>query len=737
MSRSTRLATRAAVVGGALALAIAVFSLAPAASRADEPHKYGNSLDWAPADAAVYSSWLRNKEQLENIAHSKAWAKFTDLSSIRQVWQSMQVILSLPGGPLSAIQQALQQPENQQLLEMVGDLASNEIVFYGDVHAIELMQLGSRATNTARFNSMLAGNVPGGADPSEQGQTVARDVLRMLAANSDKIETPTLVVGFKHSNAERVTAQLARLEKLITEAIESAPPLKGRFERRKVGSGEYLVLKLDGKMVPWDQIPIKQIEKTPGEFDKLVEKLKQLTLSISIGVRGDYLLVSIGPSTDHLANLGNGKLLVSRPEFQTLAKFAGDRLTSVHFASKEARVAENASEANLSGLLDAVRGVLPTSPIPKETQQRIDSDLARLTKSMQSATEHLGPTFSLSFLTPRGYESYSYDWSEVGATRGSKRLDLVEHVGGTPLVAVVARSKTSPEGYREFIAVVKLAHGYFEELALPQMQSDEQARYRQWMEFAKPLLHRLDAATDKMLLPGLADGQSGFVLDAKLTSRQWFKGMPRSAAPLPMLEPALLFGVSDPDLVKKAFGEYRSVADAVLEKIKQTEPDALPADFKLPEPQVRESKNGAIYSYPVSKELGLDPQLALNAGLGKHVAVLSIAPKHTGELLAATPFEADGPAGDSKRPLVSVAYLDWASIIEAATPWIDYSVQQHYNQRAAGDNGAGAADGMRSTMTEVHTVLEVLQVLRTVSSATYVEDKATITHTETHYQDLK
>ena len=55
MSRSTRLATRAAVVGGALALAIAVFSLAPAASRADEPHKYGNSLDWAPADAAVYS----------------------------------------------------------------------------------------------------------------------------------------------------------------------------------------------------------------------------------------------------------------------------------------------------------------------------------------------------------------------------------------------------------------------------------------------------------------------------------------------------------------------------------------------------------------------------------------------------------------------------------------------------------------------------------------------------------
>src|SRR5258708_23342487 len=146
---------------------------------------------------------------------------------------------------------------------------------------------------------------------------------------------------------------MPRLENLITKNIESVRPLKGRCERRKVGSGEYLVLNLDGKMVPWDQIPLKQIEKTPGEFDKLVEKLKRLTLSISIGVRGDYLLVSIGPSTDHVANLGNGKLLVSRPEFQPLSKYAGERLTSIHFASKEARVAENASEANLSGLLDA------------------------------------------------------------------------------------------------------------------------------------------------------------------------------------------------------------------------------------------------------------------------------------------------------------------------------------------------------------------------------------------------
>jgi hypothetical protein len=240
-----------------------------------------------------------------------------------------------------------------------------------------------------------------------------------------------------------------------------------------------------------------------------------------------------------------------------------------------------------------------------------------------------------------------------------------------------------------------------------------------------------------MLLPGLADGQCGFVLDAKLSSRQWFKGMPRAANPLPMLEPALVFGVSDPELVKKAFGEYRAIADAIVDKIKQMNPDALPADFKLPDPQVRDNKNGEVYSYPFAKDLGVDAQLALNAGLGKHVAVLSVAPKHTAELLAAAPFEAEGPAGETKKPLVAISYFDWASVVEAATPWIDYAVQQYYAARTDGDNGAAPPDGLRNTLSEVHGVLEVLQALRTVSSATYVEGKATITHTETHFRDLQ
>ena len=59
-------------------------------------------------------------------------------------------------------------------------------------------------------------------------------------------------------------------------------------------------------MIPWDQVPLDKIEKQPHEFDKLVEKIKSLQLVISIGLHDDYLLVSITPSIDRLAALGQG-----------------------------------------------------------------------------------------------------------------------------------------------------------------------------------------------------------------------------------------------------------------------------------------------------------------------------------------------------------------------------------------------------------------------------------------------
>ena len=113
----------------------------------------------------------------------------------------------------------------------------------------------------------------------------------------------------------------------------------------------------------------------------------------------------------------------------------------------------------------------------------------------------------------------------------------------------------------------------------------------------KPLLGRLDKATRNVLIPALADGQTGLVIDAKLTSRQFLKALPPTEQPLPMLEPAIVVGVSDAAKLKRAFTEYYAVADDFVEILKGIEKSDIPKDFKLPRPRVYRLRQGTAYGY--------------------------------------------------------------------------------------------------------------------------------------------
>jgi hypothetical protein len=698
---------------------------------ADEAPKFGNALDWAPADAAVFSSTLRLKEQVEIVAKSKAWAKFKEIPAVQQAWMGAQFYYGMMA---TEFNQTLQKPENQQLIDLVLDLLSNEIVWYGDQQTADLVGLAKDVYNAAMFSSS-ASDIQNARNPGHgSSNAAARGAIGRLASNLDKLKVPTIVLAFKHTDAARAKAQLARLEKVVGEALAANPDFKGRFQRSSIGGNDYLTLTLDGKMFPWDAIlsDAAGFEEKPGQLKQVLDKVKQLEAVISIGIRGDYLLVSVGPSTAHLAALGTGPRLVDREEFHRLYNLAGKRLVGISFETKEAATAF-ASHDWFDNFVDGVVAGTADSRMSAEIRTRLRSDLNSLKKDLRTLIMPApGATLSSSVLTERGYDCYTYSWAEDPRSDGSKPLDILQHLGGTPLVAVVGRTKAMPQDYLTTIKWLATAHGYFEELALPTFTPQQKQQYHEWMEFAKPLLARLNTANLTMLEPALADGQHGFVLDAKITSRRWFTAMSQES-PLPMLEPALIYGVSDAVLLKKGVREYRAVADEIVERIREKNPEALPPGFKIPDPQVRAIRSGTIYSYPLPRALGIDSQLAPSAGLGPNVAVLTISPQHTAELLNPTPFEAEGPAGDAKRPLASVVYVDCAGLVEASTPWIEYLVRMVY----ADSHGAHDLGELKKTLTQVHSVLEILKVLRTVSSATYVEGKTFVTHTEIHIRDIE
>ena len=151
---------------------------------------------------------------------------------------------------------------------------------------------------------------------------------------------------------------------------------------------------------------------------------------------------------------------------------------------------------------------------------------------------------------------------------------------------------------------LKVGNGYLEEFVVPNLKGEEKEKFEKFSKAMQPLLKRLDEATGKMLLPALADGQVAFVLDAKLTSKQWIQQMPKSDKPLPMLEPAVVAGVSDAALLEKAIGEYRAIVNEFIAKLRELEPKADIPDFKIPEPDIRKVAAGKILRLCLAQGVG-------------------------------------------------------------------------------------------------------------------------------------
>ena len=228
---------------------------------------------------------------------------------------------------------------------------------------------------------------------------------------------------------------------------------------------------------------------------------------------------------------------------------------------------------------------------------------------------------------------------------------------------------------------IGVGYRYFEEYALPQMKPQQRAQFEKISAQVKPLVGRVDKATRDLLIPALADGQTGLVLDAQLTSTQFIKALPATEKPMPMLEPAIVMGVSNADMLRKAFTEYYAVADDLVEVLKGIEGSTIPKDFKLQHPRVYNLSVGTAYGYPLPAEWGVDNHIQPNAGLSEKVAVLSLSGKHTLRLLQESNPKIAGLALPTNRPLAAAGGLDFVALVDAAAPWVEYGIDQGRNSR--------------------------------------------------------
>ncbi|NIL98638.1 MAG: hypothetical protein GTO53_11940 [Planctomycetales bacterium] len=719
-------------------------SFARAAGAAEPP---AASLGMVPQDSAFYTATLRIGEQIDIVKNSNWWQRANEWELVQQA--KMLIQFGLMQGPGQQAMIMWQMPENQQLVELLQEMIAQEAFCYGDAQTTDVIALALEVANSLRYGSMFY-QLVGDDGPLSEEEFIFKMVLDSMAEDVANVAIPTMVLGFKINNNEAAQQQLSRLEAAIKALLPQLPDeldtLKDGFQREQIGDSEFLTMTLDGSLVPWQEIEFERMEDEPGQYDALQKKLQEMTLVISLGVHKGFLLLSLGPSNDHLAQLGQGKVLADHPKLAPLRSLATNRITGIGYASEELMQAAMTKPEDIDEMVDWVKQLLPLADLDEEEQQQIQADVAELAKDLKPYLPTAGARLGFSFLTDRGYEAYRYNWVTNSQLDGSQPLPLLNHLGGSPLFAILARTEYRPQDYDLLVKWLKKGRGYFEEYVVPQMSEADLEGYQQFAEIAFPILSRLDAINRQKLIPSMADGQAGLSIDAETKTTQWTTQLPATTEPIGLPSPALVIGLKDPELFKQALGEYRLVINDLIKAVHRLNPEDVP-DVQIPPARQRNLDNGAeVFYYPLPEDLGVYEGVAPNIAVTDAFAAISMLPRHTKKIVQPQPLEVDGgPLKATDRPLAVVVYFRWVNLVDMVVPWVNEGVRMYVSSMAEGLgalhqeeglNANGDVDMAKPLLENVRKGAELLKVFRGYTSATYLEEGALVTHSESRFEDV-
>ena len=779
-------------VGRRLCLALlASLPMVGVARGADAPE---GGVSMIPKDAAFVSATLRLQEQIDLVLHSNAVAAIRQLPAVVQALEQYEEQKLQPGSPLSMLDTYLQLPENQQAVDLLRDMVSTDTFLYGEPSCItflELIQKVQQAQNAATILQMSRGGVPEGIevnrrfeldriemdddDDDDKGssldrglkivpvrrqvaeieefelnttgtgeQLTARMVLQALADNAEKIVVPDLVWGFKTGKPEVATSQIKRIEVLLKLLTQTNPAFGNALERRSIAGGEVVTLTIDGGLVPWGQMLRDQAGIEDGDLDKIRRKLGELDLVIVIGLIGDRVILSIGDSADHLEKLvvDGGDGLASTKPFEPLGEHRNERITGISYVSEALARAAAPSAADLEQLAALADTVADSAGLPDGAAKEAREMLGKMAAGYKRRLPIPGPALGYSFLTDKGYEGYSWDWTRNGVLDSSKPLDLLGHTGGSPLLSIVTRAKTPPDQFDDFVDWGRMALAFFRKNILIKADEDDRERFEQAGRQLEPLADRLMTTLQTKILPALADGQSAFVLDGKEKAARLQRLMPASVEPLPIVAPAIAVKLDDPKLFREGLSDLFVLADDVVEEIRALNPDALPDGYRIPEPSKSKVDGGALWTFALPNA-GLDDQIEPTIGIGEDVAVFSLLPKQASRMLLRQPQETGATLSRFGEPLSVAAAADGPGLIDLIEPWIEYAVRvgvlQQRNGFVDNDSTIGPEDDddrMRDILRQTGVVFEALRCIRvTVAEATTRSD-ATVVHWQNVIRDL-
>ena len=163
---------------------------------------------------------------------------------------------------------------------------------------------------------------------------------------------------------------------------------------------------------------------------------------------------------------------------------------------------------------------------------------------------------------------------------------------------------------------LKRVAGHAETIAEKKADADDWEKYQKIRDQGIDLLERLDKANREHMFPALADGQGALVIDFTAKSEKWFEKMPSPPRNrCQCWNSGWSSGVSDAEKLREGLKTYIDVGKDAYQAAKEMHGEEMP-EIDLPKPIVSDLDGGGkLYTYPLPKKWGIDPQVAVNAGL--------------------------------------------------------------------------------------------------------------------------
>jgi hypothetical protein len=683
------------------------------------------SLRKVPADAVFYSSSLRLGEQMDAFHKSKALAKLMALPAIKFAMQHGHEEASKPGNPAGQIMAFFHAPENQELAAVMHDLFRNEIFMYGGEDNVKLLSLVGSLSFGSRIDRMVK-QMQGDNSPEAQ----LKGVLDGLKDSLENIVAPDFVLGFRTTKPDSVKNLMPRLETALNKAMEKAPKeLQSKLKREKIGDADAIVFPFDGTMVPWEKTKIDQLEDEKDEYKPLVDKLKALKITVTLALKGDYVLLCMGTNSSAVAKFGQGTALATMPEFAPLAKFADKRIASINYSSKKLAELTGTSTKDLAEMVKNAKEGLKQAPLSDDLRDKIIKDLETLMKEVEITLPKPYATMGFSFLNGTGVEAYGYRFDSAAAV---KPLTITDNMGGTPFLAAAGRGEDATPSYKSFVKWLKIFYGHAEaaaaELAPEQIVDQMKAGLQQVL----PYLQRFDEITGGQFLPALADGQSALVLDGQWKSKKWFPDLDQGGNELPMMEMGLLFGVSDAAKLVEAFAGYRKLINDIMDVARGFGVE-IPEDG-IPAPKSQAAGSATAYFWPMPP-MGQDEAIQPTVAISKSLMTITMSMQHSTRLHSNKPLAGDWKALANGNAVQEVAWVDFTGLMKLARPWVE-KLGVPAMQMEAKDS---APEGMRKDDIPglVSTLLDVVGCLKNSATVTYRDGNNTVTHSVTVVEDIK